>query len=104
MLTAEHSVVAIVEGCAVAFALTSQASNGGYDQLIRLATHPAAQGRGIGRQLVVDSIVYSESTGAPGLALNTQASNTVSRHLYEVLGFRVVGPGVAVLERAVSGG
>ena len=97
LFTSDHAVLAERDGQAVGFALTSHSSGNGYDQLIRLATHPEAQGQGIGRQLVTDSIAYSRRTGAPGLALNTQVSNVVSRHLYEGLDFHVVGAPVRVL-------
>jgi ribosomal protein S18 acetylase RimI-like enzyme len=97
LLTSDHAVIAERNEHPVGFALTSHAPTGGYDQLIRLATHPSAQRLGIGRQLVVDSIAYSQEIAAPGLALNTQASNTASRHLYEALDFRVIGAPVIVM-------
>ncbi len=97
LLTAEHPVLAEDQGRAVAFALTGRASADGYAQLIRLGTHPEWQGRGIGRQLVIDAINYAHKTGALGVALNTQYSNASARHLYESLGFRSVGQGVDVL-------
>lgn len=97
LFTADHAVLAERDGRPVGFALTSHTSDNSYDQLIRLATHPEAQGQGIGRQLVANSIAFSRRTGSPGLALNTQASNTVSRHLYETLEFHVVGAPVRVL-------
>jgi [ribosomal protein S18]-alanine N-acetyltransferase len=97
LLTAEHPVLAEVERRPVAFALTARSTGDGYTQLIRIATHPAWQGQGIGRQLVVDAINYGHSSGAVGVALNTQFSNATSRHLYEALGFRSVGPVVDVM-------
>ncbi len=65
--------------------------------LIRVATHPAVHGRGIGRQLVADALHYASEHGSAGLALNTQASNTISRSLYESLGFRPTGQELSVL-------
>jgi ribosomal protein S18 acetylase RimI-like enzyme len=64
---------------------------------MRVATHPEARMRGIGRQLVVDAIRFVQESGAPGLTLNTQASNFVSRNLYESLGFHLTGAPVAVM-------
>jgi putative acetyltransferase len=97
LLTSEHAVLAEREGGPAGFCLTSRAASDGYAQLIRLATHPQWQGQGIGRQMVVDAINFGHRTGALGVALNTQFSNSVSRHLYESLGFRNVGPPVDVL-------
>ena len=101
LLTAEHAMLAERNGRPVGFALTSHASNNGYDQLIRLATHPDAQGQGVGRQLVVDAIAYSQQAGSPGLALNTQVSNAASRHLYEALDFRITGGAINVMAHRV---
>ncbi len=88
LMTADHAVLAEGEGRPVGFALTTRNTVDGYAQLIRVATHPARQGQGIGRQLVVDAIRYAAEISAEGVSLNTQASNIVARHLYEALGFR----------------
>lgn len=97
LLTCDHAVLAQLDGRPAGFSLTTNALPNSYAHLIRVATHPAVQGRGIGRQLVVDALRHARETGAPGLALNTQASNTISRHLYESLGFRRSGQSLAVL-------
>ncbi len=97
MLTSDRSVVAEVEGRIAGFAITTAGLSGNYAHLIRIATHPAFRGRGIGRQLVVDSIRFARELGSPGLALNTQASNRISRSLYESLGFRQTGHALAVM-------
>ncbi len=97
LLTSDRAVLAEWEGQPVGFALTSNGAAGSYAHLIRVATHPAVHGRGIGRQLVVDALHYARQRGAAGLALNTQASNTVSRGLYESLGFRPTGQELSVL-------
>jgi GNAT superfamily N-acetyltransferase len=97
LLTADHAVLAEQAGQPLGFALTTLNSVSGYAQLIRVATHPNAQRRGIGRQLVIDAIRYAWEVGATGLSLNTQASNTVSRHLYEDLDFRPTGGALSVL-------
>lgn len=97
MLTADRGVVAEIDGEIVGFAITTTGLAEGYAHLIRIATHPRFQGRGIGRQLVVDSVRFARTAGAPGLALNTQASNRISRRLYEALGFRLSGHSLAVM-------
>jgi GNAT superfamily N-acetyltransferase len=97
LLTADHAMVAEVDGRAVGFALTSTTGRNAYAQLVRIATHPSVQGQGIGRQLVADAIAYADEQDLPGIALNTQASNSVSRHLYETMGFAPTSPSLTVL-------
>jgi len=91
VLAADRGVVAEVDGRIAGFAVTTMGLAGNYAHLIRVATDPAYRRRGIGRQLVADAIRFSRDASAPGLALNTQASNRVSRSLYESLGFRQTG-------------
>jgi ribosomal-protein-alanine N-acetyltransferase len=97
LLTADHAVLAEDADRPVGFALTTLSSVSGHAQLIRVATHPAAQRQGIGRQLVVDAIRYAWDAGAAGVSLNTQASNTAARFLYEGLEFRLTGGALAVM-------
>ncbi len=68
----------------------------GSAQLVRLAVHPGAQTRGIGRQLLVASLCYARQLGINRVFLNTQESNTPSRNLYESLQFRRRGRPVPV--------
>ncbi len=97
MLTSDRSVVAEVDGQLAGFAITATGISGNYAHLIRIATGSAYRGQGIGRQLVIDAIRYARDLNAPGLALNTQASNRVSRSLYESLGFRQTGHALSVM-------
>ncbi len=97
MLTADRAVVAEAGEEIGGFAITTTGLAGSYAHLIRVATHPRFRGRGIGRQLVIDSVDFARDVGAPGLALNTQASNRISRRLYESLGFRLTGHSLAVM-------
>jgi ribosomal protein S18 acetylase RimI-like enzyme len=99
LMTADRAVVAERDGRAIGFALTTLNAADGHAQLIRVATHPASQGQGIGRQLVTDAIHFAAGVGAAGVSLNTQQSNTVSRHLYETLGFRPTGGVLSVMIR-----
>ena len=89
--------MAEVQGRTVGFGITTTGLSGNYAHLIRVAIHPDFQGRGLGRQLVVDAVRFARELSAPGLALNTQASNRVSRRLYESLGFRQTGHTLAVM-------
>jgi ribosomal protein S18 acetylase RimI-like enzyme len=97
VLASDRAVVAEVSGQVAGFAVTTLGLSGNYAHLIRVATDPAFRRRGIGRQLVVDSILFSRDVQAPGLALNTQASNRVSRRLYESLGFRQTGHALSAM-------
>lgn len=55
--------------------------------LARLAVHPAAQGRGVGRALLADLLERFHRRGAYMMSVNTQASNHHSRNLYARFGF-----------------
>jgi ribosomal protein S18 acetylase RimI-like enzyme len=102
LLTSDHAALADVNGHVVGFALTSHNPDNEYAYLIRLATLPTYRDRGIGRQLVADALDYARSTGVSGLALNTQASNVVSRRLYESLGFHPTGQALSVMVYPVT--
>jgi GNAT superfamily N-acetyltransferase len=97
LLTADRAALAYVDDRPAGFALTTDGLPGNYAHLIRIATDPDFQGRGVGRQLVHDALQHAYTADAPGLALNTQAGNRVSRQLYESLGFRPTGQALSVL-------
>jgi ribosomal protein S18 acetylase RimI-like enzyme len=99
LLTADHAVVAETGAGPAGFGLTTGSRDSEFAQLVRVAIAPRFQGSGIGRQVMVDALHYAQEIGAAGLCLNTQASNSVSRHLYERLGFRLTGQAVSVLVR-----
>lgn len=63
-------------------------SLGSWGHLDRIAVDPDMQGRGYGRRMLALSIERLQAAGARRIALSTQASNTVSRALYESVGFR----------------
>lgn len=63
-------------------------SLGSWGHLDRIAVDPDQQGHGFGRRLLKLSIERLGAAGARRIALSTQASNTVSRALYESIGFR----------------
>lgn len=63
-------------------------SLGSWGHLDRIAVDPDFQGQGFGRWLLDLSIERLKSNGARRVALSTQASNVVSRALYESVGFR----------------
>ena len=57
-------------------------------QMVRLAVHPSFQGRGIGRQLLSESIAYAHAHDCYRILLNTPESNPAARQLYESVHFR----------------
>ncbi|MDE0200242.1 MAG: GNAT family N-acetyltransferase [Caldilineaceae bacterium] len=89
-----------------ALRLMSDGSPRGFDsaQVVRLAVHPAVQGRGIGRQLLVGCLCYASQLGINRVFLNTQESNLLSKKLYESLKFKRRGRPVPVFVKIVSGG
>lgn len=74
----------------------------GTAQVVRLAVHPTAQGRGIGRQLLVACLGYTHQLGIDRVFLNTQESNTPSQNLYTSLHFRKRGRTVPVFVNRVT--
>jgi ribosomal protein S18 acetylase RimI-like enzyme len=103
LMTSENAILAELDGRPAGFALTATPTEGPYAHLIRVATHPEVQGRGVGRQLVADAIRFASESGCAGIALNTQESNTISRSLYHSLGFHLAPEPLSVFVRAVLG-
>jgi ribosomal-protein-alanine N-acetyltransferase len=68
-------------------------------QVARLAVHPAWNGRGIGRQLLVDSLRAAVDVGCRSAVLNTQANNERAQALYRSLGFHRTGERFEVYTR-----
>jgi ribosomal-protein-alanine N-acetyltransferase len=56
-----------------------------------IAVHPEARGRGIGRQLLVHSLLESVRQGATRATLEVRIGNQIAQNLYHEFGFRVVG-------------
>jgi ribosomal-protein-alanine N-acetyltransferase len=81
----------------LAYAITGAAGAQAYLQ--RLAVHPDARGRGLGRALVVDGLRWSHRRGARRALVNTQTDNAPARRLYEATGFRRLPEGLVVVER-----
>ncbi len=75
---------------------------GAEGQIIRLAVHPEAQRRGIGRALLNAALTYCQAHEARLAIINTQDSNRPALQLYEAAGFRRVGRRVPVLVRSLS--
>lgn len=74
----------------------------GSAQLVRLAVHPGAQTRGVGRQLLAACLCRATELGFGRVFLNTQESNMPSQNLYESLQFRRRGRTVPVFVKRVE--
>ena len=88
------------EGEVVGYAVSGRSGTKGYLQ--RLAVHPAAQGRGLGRALVIDGLRWMRRHGADQVVVNTQIGNQRALALYSRLGFRLEPSGLAVLARRLE--
>jgi ribosomal protein S18 acetylase RimI-like enzyme len=84
----------------VGYAVTGRAGRRGYLQ--RLAVHPDAQGRGIGRALVLDSLSWMRRRGVANAVVNTQVANERALALYLATGFRLQPSGLEVLGRTID--
>jgi ribosomal protein S18 acetylase RimI-like enzyme len=84
----------------IAYTIAGRANRHGYLQ--RLAVDPAAQRRGLGRALVVDTLEWLRRRGARSVLVNTQHRNQGALALYERLGFVRQPDGLAVLERHLA--
>ena len=84
----------------VGYAISGRSGRRGYLQ--RLAVDPRAQGRGLGRALVVDGLRWMRRRGVSRAVVNTQHSNESALALYERLGFRRQPAGLAVLAARVG--
>lgn len=79
----------------IGYAVSGRSGQRGFLQ--RLAVDPCEQGRGVGTALVSDCLWWMRRRRAASTTVNTQESNAVALALYERLGFRREGPGLAVL-------
>jgi len=71
----------------------------GYVQ--RLAVHPDARGRGLGRSMVGDVLRWMQRRGTSRALVNTQKTNSAALSLYQACGFRVLPDGLRVLARSL---
>ena len=90
-----HFVVAEIDDRAVGHAFSDVYS--GHGHLIRLVVHPAYQRRGIGEQLLRESLLYQGEMEAYPVTLNTQSDNAASQMLYLRYGYQLTGQPVRVM-------
>lgn len=79
--------IARVDAAALGFALVRSVLD--ECELLLLAVHPTWRGRGIGRELLVDSLKMARRSGIKSMNLEVRASNTAI-NLYEKIGFEYV--------------
>ena len=77
-------------------------TSGGRGFVQRLAVAPAAQGRGIGKALLLDGLDWLRASGAQDIAVNTQVGNDAALALYRSVGFRDDADGLAVLSARLN--
>ncbi len=97
LVTTGHSTIAEKAERPVGYAVSDVMGETGF--IVRLAVHPDFQGRGVGSQLLADSLDYCRSAGAATVRLNTQESNVASHHLYQRFDFQRACRCVPVLVR-----
>lgn len=77
------------------YAICGRSGRRGYVQ--RLAVHPAAQGQGVGRRLLLDGLYWMAEHGVGRALVNTQSDNRAALALYGSVGFRDEPVGLSVL-------
>lgn len=93
--TLPYFVVAVAGKETVGYCYCSAEKERGH--LIRMAVHPAWQGRGVGTRLVAEAVQFFRRTGAQLITLNTQEENERAQRLYRQFGFRLMGREAAAL-------
>jgi ribosomal protein S18 acetylase RimI-like enzyme len=92
--------VATVDRRVVGYCVTGRAGRRGYLQ--RLAVRPSLQGRGLGRALVADSLLWLQRRGVTNAVVNTQVENERALGLYLAMGFRLQPSSLEVLGRVLA--
>jgi len=98
--TVSHFVVAEIDNRVVGHAFSDV--YGGHGHLIRLVVHPAYQRRGLGAQLLIESLRYQTQMGAYPFTVNTQIDNAASQVLYRRYGYQITGRPVQVMQSVMS--
>jgi len=91
--------VAHQEDVCVGYQLSTLRNKRGH--IVRLATHPSWQQKGIAGRLLGTAIRTLEDAGAESVTVNTQQDNQVSLHLYERFAFQRIGRPCSVWFRSM---
>ena len=81
--------VACIEGDVIGHAVL--ATGAGESHLLNVCVQRSLQGRGYGRELVLQMLARARAGGADALFLEVRPSNVVAIQLYDTLGFTEVG-------------
>ena len=95
-----HFIVAEIDDRVTGYAFSDV--YGGHGHLIRLVVHPAYQQRGLGAQLLIESLRHQIQLGAYPFTLNTQIDNVISQALYRRYGYQLNGRPVQVMQSLLS--
>jgi ribosomal protein S18 acetylase RimI-like enzyme len=98
----EHRRLRVVLGAGhrvVGYAICGASGGRGFVQ--RLAVLPEAQGRGVGKRLLLDGLHWLRTLRAAEIAVNTQLGNDAALALYRRVGFRDDPAGLSVLSAAL---
>jgi ribosomal protein S18 acetylase RimI-like enzyme len=90
------------DGGLLAYAISGRDSRVGFLQ--RLAVHPDAQRRGLGRRLVLDSLAWAVRWRIERVLVNTHVDNDAALDLYVRTGFERLDEELIVLERPLVAG
>jgi ribosomal protein S18 acetylase RimI-like enzyme len=82
------------------YAICGRGGSSGYVQ--RLAVHPAAQGHGTGRRLLMDGLAWLHRAGVVKVLVNTQSGNGSALALYRAVGFEDEPVGLSVLSAGLA--
>ena len=91
--------VAYLDGECVGYQFSTLRDGRGH--IVRLATHPHRQRRGIGGRLLNEALVALEKAGAEPITVNTQQDNLTSLQLYRRFSFERSGKSWAVWFRSL---
>lgn len=83
--THPYFVAAEINGQVVGYQFNAIDSDSGY--LVRIAVHPAVNGRGIGVRLMAEAVNFFAQARVSRIMLNTQQDNVRAHRLYEWFGF-----------------
>ena len=85
----------VPDGNLAGYAICGRSGPRGFVQ--RLAVHPAAQGRQLGKGLLLDGLHWMRRRGGRRALVNTQLNNVAALGLYRSVGFRDEPAGLSVL-------